>query len=75
MNFTKFPKIENILKSAEKGYVPFGTYELAVKLDGANAGIIRTSNSLVLHSRNTFLAELSSGNDGGTISSGLSGFV
>lgn len=44
------------------------------KMDGANAGIVRTPNGLLLHSRNTIVAEL--GADGGsTIHNAFRGFV
>lgn len=73
MEFDKFSKVNAFLRAYQKGYVPAGLYQVQVKLDGANAGIIRTEEGLALHSRNTFLGNLQAGNLGDF--GGLSGFV
>ena len=69
----KFRKVENLLKAYETGCVPPGRYQVQIKLDGANTGIIRLEDSLVVHSRNNILAKLTKGNDQNV--GGLNGFV
>lgn len=69
----KFSKVQNILKVYEEGYVPEGRYQVQVKLDGANSGIIRTEEGLIVHSRNNVLGKMTVDNKG--TFGGLSGFV
>lgn len=73
MNFDKFSKVQAVLKTYEAGFIPKGKYQVQVKLDGANAGIIKTAEGLSLHSRNQHLGILKP-EELGTFG-GLSGFV
>lgn len=58
MDFTKFPKIIHVPRALEEGLISAGELSATEKLDGANAGIVRTEDGLLLHSRNTVLAHL-----------------
>lgn len=62
-----FPKIPHIGSS----FIPYGLYQVQEKLDGSNAGIIRTESGLTLHSRNKVLGELTPNSS----LSGLRGFA
>ena len=72
LKFEKFPKIPALGRSLREGLVPTGEYAVTEKLDGANAGIIRTSAYLLLHSRNRVVAAI--GRDGIEVYDDFRGF-
>ena len=75
MEFDKFPKIPGLIKTYQEGYVLPGDYTITIKMDGANAGIIKQDNSLQVHSRNTFLGTIHSPIEDLTSWNTLSGFA
>lgn len=75
MEFAKFPKIPRLDRELVEGSFVPGTYDITGKLDGANAGIKRVGDGLLLHSRNNFLALLDRDPDRELVSNAFRGFV
>ena len=75
MSFVKFPKVTHLAQARKEGLLFDVPYTVTEKLDGANAGVVRTEDGLLLHSRNLRLGLLLETGGGGALANPFNGFV